>query len=88
MNLSSLLKMYREGVYEYRAYLELLDDPYDSLNLIKKHNGVWLCPMKKEHMHKDVPLDTLFAKMDPDSKDKKHLATALRALSDGIYSGN
>jgi len=67
---------------------QLLDDPYDSLNLIKKHNGIWLCPMKKEHMHKDVPLETLFAEMEPDSKHRKHLATALRALSDGIYSGN
>lgn len=70
---------------------KLLDDPYDSMNIIKKQEEGWMCPMKKEipltaEFYKTVPLETLFADMD--SEQRTHLATALKALTDGIYSGD
>jgi hypothetical protein len=71
---------------------KLKDDPYDSPNLIRKQNNEWRCPMHKimedQMISKAIPLHTLFDDMDPDSEYRKCLATALRALSDGIYSGN
>jgi hypothetical protein len=70
---------------------KILDDPYDSPNIIKKQEEGWMCPMKKEmslenDIHKLVPLESLFAELDPASEQRTHLATALKALSDGIYS--